>query len=96
MASVRAFIRRMTRLYPTAFALTGVAVLVAVIVLVLDVNIGAPMTVTGVEPIDSQMIPASGVPPEDGGQADVIPPDEGGDDAGAAPQGTTTTTPPAP
>jgi hypothetical protein len=99
MGPVRAFIRRLTHQNPIVLLLAGATALIVVLALASVVNRGgqpAEDPAAAVNP-DVQMAPSSGVPPEDGGQADIIPPDEGGDDQSAVtPETTSTATPPAP
>ena len=99
MEPVRAFTRRMAQQSPIVLVLAGAIVLIMVFAASSAINrsrqtVDAP---AAADNLDAQTIPASGVPPEDGGQADIIPPDEGGDDQSAvAPATTNTTAPPAP
>jgi hypothetical protein len=84
MGPVHAFISPMIR--RTSILLLAVAAaLAAVVALAALSNRGKPVQApAAAEDLDAETAPASGAPPEAGGQADVIPPDEGSDDQGAA------------
>ena len=89
MGQVSAFVSRMTR-RNSILLIAVAAALLAVLALSSLMSRGGPAPTPSAAPDaqtaapDAQTAPASGAPPEAGGQADIIPPDEGGDDQGSA------------
>ncbi len=99
MGPIGAFFRRMNRRRRIGMAAAAVLAIVLVAALASIRGRETAPDPALVDGLDAQTAPASGAPPEAGGEADIIPPDEGGDDSGtgdAAGSGSSDVTAPAP
>jgi hypothetical protein len=82
MGPIGAFFRRMSRRRRIGMAVAALAIALAAVLASIRSRETAPDP-SSVDGLDPQTAPASGAPPEAGGEADIIPPDEGGDEAGS-------------